>query len=69
MKQRGEEVTVGVPLNNKAGPVLGGAAGVEMVGGLISTVAKGADDGLVRPPLLSHPGGDGIVYQLKSMVA
>ena len=24
--------------------------------------------GLVRPPFLPHPGGDGIVYQLKGMV-
>ena len=66
--QSGEEVLVGVPLDYEAGPELGGATCVKVVDGFVLSIAQGADAGLVRPPFFPHPGGDGIVYQLKGMV-
>ena len=41
---------------------------MKVVDGFVLSIAQGADVGLVRPPFLPHPGGDGIVYQLKGMV-
>ena len=57
-----------MPLNNAAGPPQGSVACVKMVDGFFLPITQGADSGLVRPPSLSHPGGDGIVYQLEGMV-
>ena len=39
LKQSGEEVSVGVPLDYEAGPKLGGAACVQVVDGLVSAIA------------------------------
>jgi len=68
LEQRGEEGSVGVPLKNAAGSQQGCVAGVKVVDGFFLLITQGADPRLVRPPSLSHPGRDGIIYQLESMV-
>ena len=57
-----------MPLNNAAAPPQGSVTCVKMVDGLFLLITQGADSGLVCPPSLSHPGRDGIIYQLEGMV-
>ena len=58
-----------MPLKNAAGSPQGCVAGVKVVNCFILLITQGTDPRVVRPPFLSHPGRDGIIYQLESMVA